>query len=195
MLEIKQMGSMVSMEALATGLKTKTQWCHRQCSRITGSLRKVTDFVCPACINPRQRSPYNDTITGIETVTSLQYLEEMKRTSGLWRVTDEFRERRNVNLAYGGLLTNPVRDETYVWPMAEFKRVFKSFDRSKSGDITPSDIQKVMKDLGNMISDEEAQHILRHIDNSVKKYFFAIYILSSLGIGSYKKMFTFLILC
>ncbi|ESO08406.1 hypothetical protein HELRODRAFT_169241 [Helobdella robusta] len=53
------------------------QWCHRRCSSITGSLRKVIDFICPVCINPAQRGPDEDTITWIETVTSFQYFGDV----------------------------------------------------------------------------------------------------------------------
>ncbi|ESN98214.1 hypothetical protein HELRODRAFT_177081 [Helobdella robusta] len=41
-----------------------------------------------------------------------------KIQNGPSMATDESHERRNVRLAYGGLLTSLVRDETYVWPMA-----------------------------------------------------------------------------
>ena len=69
----------------------------------------------------------------------------------------------------------------------EFQRVFQSFDRNKSGDITPSDIQLVMKDLGHIISQAEAQHLLTHIDNSGRINFDSFLKLMERSRGSFKK--------
>ena len=45
--------------------------------------------------------------------------------------------------------------------------MFVSFDRSKTGDITPQDLQTVLKELaGSVVSQKEAKGILSSIDAS-----------------------------